>query len=178
MPENNCNASWFLAQLKPNSYRIAQRNLAQQGFATFLPMTEETRRLRGVFVTQLRPLFPGYIFVALDMRQGSWRAVNSTIGVTRLVRLGPHPTQVPTELIQHLQRGCDPSGRLRAQQHLTPGDTVMLRRGPFAEFVATIDSVAPDQRVWVLMEIMGASTRVAVSAENLSMAGHKTATAS
>lgn len=161
---------WFLAQLKPKSYRIAKRNLAQQGFATFLPMIEETRRLRGVFVTQLRPLFPGYIFVALDMRQGGWRSVNSTIGVTRLVSLGPQPTEVPAGLIQQLQRSCDPSGKLQTHAHLAPGDTVTLRRGPFAELVATIDSLAPDQRVWVLMDIMGAPVRVTVRAENLQKA--------
>jgi transcriptional antiterminator RfaH len=167
MSDGHNGAKWFLAQLKPNSYRIAKRNLAQQGFATFLPMIEETRRLRGVFVTQLRPLFPGYIFVALDMRQGGWRSVNSTIGVTRLVSLGPQPTEVPAGLIQQLQRSCDPSGKFQAHARLAPGDMVTLRSGPFAELVATIDSIAPDQRVWVLMDIMGAPMRVAVSAESL-----------
>ncbi len=38
---------------------------------------------------------------------------------------------------------------------------------PFTDFVATIERVAPDSRVYVLMELMGAKTRVAVSAEHL-----------
>jgi len=33
--------------------------------------------------------------------------------------------------------------------------------------VATIETIAPDRRVWVLIEIMGGETRVAVSAEQL-----------
>lgn len=52
-------ASWFLAQFKPNSHKIAVRNLARQGFRTFLPMLEETRCARGRFTQQMRPLFPG-----------------------------------------------------------------------------------------------------------------------
>ena len=51
--------SWFLAQMKPNSHDIANRNLTRQGFETFLPLQEETRRTRGRFVTRRRPLFPG-----------------------------------------------------------------------------------------------------------------------
>jgi transcriptional antiterminator RfaH len=43
----------------------------------------------------------------------------------------------------------------------------MLTKGPFADFVATIESITPDRRVWVLMEIMGGATRVAVDVQNL-----------
>ena len=49
--------SWFLAQFKPNGHRIAERNLNRQGFRTFLPLQEETRRQRSKFTTTLRPFF-------------------------------------------------------------------------------------------------------------------------
>jgi transcriptional antiterminator RfaH len=88
MTDQDHGTRWFLAQCKPNSHHVAERNLARQGFAVFLPLQEETKRARGRFVTRMRPLFPGYLFVALDIRQGLWRAVNSTLGITRLVSLG------------------------------------------------------------------------------------------
>ena len=78
-------ATWFLAQLKPNSHRIAEKNLRRQSFATFLPMQQETSRRNGRFVTTVKPLFPGYLFVALDTSAGGWHRVNNTYGVTRLV---------------------------------------------------------------------------------------------
>ena len=59
--------SWFLAQFKPNCANIADKNLKRQGFQTFLPMEEETRKRNGKFVTAMRPLFPGYIFVTFDV---------------------------------------------------------------------------------------------------------------
>lgn len=159
--------TWFLAQFKPNSHNIAERNLVRQGFRTFLPMQEATTRARGKFSTQMRPLFPGYIFVALDMLQGGWRAVNSTYGITRLVSLGKEPTPVPLDLVSQLMLRCDRAGKLLPPKRLKPGDQVMLAKGPFTDFVATIESIAPERRVWVLMEIMGTQTRVAVSAEHL-----------
>ena len=53
---------WFLLQYKPNSHRLALRNLHRQGFETFLPMLAVTQRHSTKFVQQARPLFPGYMF--------------------------------------------------------------------------------------------------------------------
>ena len=167
MTTHDRGTTWFLAQFKPNSHNIAERNLTRQGFRTFLPLQEETRRARGKFITQMRPLFPGYLFVALDMLKGGWRAVNSTYGITRLVSLGKEPTPVPLDLVSQLMLRCDREGKLLPPKLLKPGDEVMLTKGPFANFVAMIETIAPDRRVYVLLELMGAQTRVAVSGEHL-----------
>ena len=50
---------------------------------------------------------------------------------------------------------------------LKPGGQVALTKGPFANFVAEVEKIAPDRRVWVLMEIMGGQKRVAVGADQL-----------
>lgn len=165
MSDRDHTTGWFLAQTKPNSHMIALRNLARQGFSTFLPLQQETRRMRGKFDTRVRPLFPGYVFVALDLVQGSWRAVNATQGITRLVSLGTAPTPVPDELVRQLKQRCDADGLLQPQTLLKTGDAVTVTAGPFTDFVATIDRIDPDKRIWVLMDVMGAKTRVAVGAD-------------
>ena len=162
--------SWFLAQLKPNSGHIAERNLKRQGFRTFLPMEDATKQVRGKFVDVLRPLFPGYIFVSFDMTLGHWRAINSTYGLTRLVSFGKDPAPVPLDIVCQLMLRCDASGKLLPPKLLKPGDQVRLATGPFADFVATVESIAPDRRVFVLLDIMGGQTRVAVPVEQLRMA--------
>ena len=43
--------SWYIVQFKPNSHKIAVRNLQRQGFETFLPMHEVTRRTVVKFET-------------------------------------------------------------------------------------------------------------------------------
>ena len=40
----NLDKKWFIAQIKPNSYRSATQNLERQGFETFLPKMEITQR--------------------------------------------------------------------------------------------------------------------------------------
>lgn len=169
MTSHNSSSHWFLAQLKPNSYRIAERNLARQGFRSFLPMHEETHRVRGKFTTQLRPLFPGYIFVSFDPGQGLWHKVNSTLGIARLVSIGKNPASVPIDLITQLMTRCDLEGKLQPPRILEPGDEVIISKGPFTEFVATVDKLAPDQRVFVFLNLLGRETRLAVDAAQLRM---------
>ena len=72
---------WYLVQFKPNSHRIAERNLLRQGFDVFLPMQKITKRNATRFVNDLRPVFPGYLFVHLCASAGPWRTVNATYGV-------------------------------------------------------------------------------------------------
>ena len=62
---------------------------------------------------------------------------------------------------------CDAKSKLLPPKLLKPRDQVTLTRGPFANFVAEVEKIAPDRRVWVLMAIMGAQTRMAVGADQL-----------
>lgn len=160
-------AGWFLAQLKPNSVKIADRNLRRQGFRTFIPLEQITKRSGSKFVKKEQPLFPGYIFVAFDVAKGGWRAINSTNGVTRLVSFGKDPAPVPLDIVSQLMLRCDLSGKLIPPKHLKPGDQVRVTEGALSGFVAEIESLAPDRRVWVLMEIMGGRKRVVVEADQL-----------
>ena len=167
MTLQNKEAAWFLAQLKPNSAQIAAKNLKRQGFQTFLPMKDETEQRNGKFVTAQRPLLVGYIFVALDTSQGLWRAVNSTYGITRLVSFGTEPAVVPFELVSELMQRCDGSGKLLPPAQLQPGDQMRLTTGPFASFAAEVESIDRDRRVWVLIDLMGRATRMAVHGDHL-----------
>ena len=167
MNVHDCNAGWFLAQLKPNCHNIAAKNLDRQGFKAFLPMEEVALTRSGRFTTAMRPLFPGYIFVAFDAAREFWRKVNSTYGITRLVSFGNNPKAVPPDLVSQLMLRCDAKGKLLPQRSLKPGDRVTLTKGPFANFLAEVEKIAPDRRVWLLMDIMGAQTRVSAGAEQL-----------
>lgn len=163
----NSSSAWFLAQIKPNCAKIADRNLKRQGFETFLPTEEDTKQRRGQFVTTMRQMFPGYIFVAIDRTESRWQTVNSTYGVTRLVSFGDAPAVVPFDLISELMSRCDEAGKLVPADQFQPGEQALVTSGPFSALLAEIEGAAPDQRVWVLMDIMGRPTRVAVKAEQL-----------
>lgn len=161
-------AAWYLAQVRPNSFHIAERNLLRQGFRVFCPRHAETRRRAGRFVPVQSPLFPGYVFVSFEASSAPWRAINSTYGVTKLVTFGDKsPAPVPRELVDGLISRCDSEGLLKPRPTLSPGDAVQVLTGPFAQFVATVEQISPNKRVWILLDILGGSTRVAIDVDRL-----------
>ncbi len=160
-------STWVIAQTKPNSYRIAEKNLQRQGFVTFLPMIEETRRRGNQFVRKEAPVFPGYVFVALAPgNAGRWHAINSTRGVTKLVALGPRPAEAPVSLVEAL-RDRFGNGLALSDSGLAEGDVVRVEAGPFTDLVGRIESVDPDERIWVLLDVLGRRSRVSLAARDL-----------
>ena len=160
---------WYLIQFKPNSHHLAERNLHRQGFETFLPMQKITRRKASRFVSDLKPLFPGYMFVSVNSDLEPWRAINSTIGVSKLVNFEGKPKPLHLQLIPGLMLRCDASGTLLPPKSLSEGDNVEMLTGPFANFFATIDTIDPEQRIWVLLDFMGQKTRLQVTADQLQL---------
>ena len=161
---------WYLIQFKPNSYRLAERNLHRQGFETLLPMQKITRRKASRFVSNLKPLFPGYMFVRVNSDLAPWRTINSTIGVSRFVSFEGKLKPLPLQLISGLMLRCDASGTLLPPRSLNEGDSVEMLTGPFANFIATVDTIDPEQRIWVLLDFMGQKTRMQVTADQLQIA--------
>lgn len=80
---------------------------------------------------------------------------------------GTDPAPVPLDIILGLMLRCDAQGKLIPPKLLNPGDQVAMTHGPFADFVAEVEKVDPDRRVWVLMDLMGSQTRVAVGADQV-----------
>ena len=167
---------WYLVQCKPNATQIAARNLENQSFGTFLPLQEITKRKGKVFQRQISLLFPGYLFVQIAPDQGPWRQINSTRGVNRLVRLGAEPSVVPNEIVEALIARCDTQSILRQtsetqSSQLHAGNQAEVTRGPFSGFIATISDIEPNNRINILIEIMGQTTKVAIDAGALQTIG-------
>ena len=160
---------WYLIQFKPNSHRLAERNLHRQGFETFLPVQKVTRRKASRFVSDLKPLFPGYMFVSVNSNLVPWCTINSTIGVSKLVSCEGKPKPLPLQLISGLMLRCDASGTLLAPESLNEGDSVEMLTGPFANFITTVDTIDSAQRIWVLFDFMGQKTRMQVAADQLQL---------
>ena len=158
-----------LLQFKSNSHRLAVRNLKRQGFETFLPLQEITRHKGSRFTVDLRPLFPGYMFVGVELEVAPWRTINSTIGVSRLVSFANNYKPLPLNFISSLMLRCNEEGKLLPPKTLNAGDSVEVVNGPFVNFVATIEKIDAQQRVWILMELMGRGTRVKVQQEQLKL---------
>ena len=151
---------WYLVQVKPNGYRLAERNLLRQGFMCFQPMARATERRGAQFRPVSRPLFPGYLFVAFDPARAPWRKINSTAGVSRLLSLGNVPQEVPNGLVAELRARLDAEGHVTLADNLEVGDRVEIQSGPFAGFLGEVARLAPKARAHLLVDLMGRQAKV------------------
>lgn len=159
---------WYLAQLKPGGLDRAETNLNRQNFKTFMPVREASARRNGKIVHAHKPLFPGYLFTQVQPDQQQWRAINSTYGVARLVSLGQgRPTPVPAAFMAELFCRTDATGVLGAPENLKAGDSVRIISGPFSQQIGRIASAESNDRIFLLMELMGRAVRTQVSATQL-----------
>ncbi len=145
---------WFVARVHPNRENSAQFNLDRLGFRSFAPRVRRTirhaRKLRNV----LAPLFPGYIFLILDLSKDRWRAVNSTFGVASLIMGAEQPMPVPCGVVEALVI-TENSGLVRADNDLEIGQRVRIVSGPFADALCRLVHLDDRGRVRVLLELMG-----------------------
>ena len=158
---------WFILQFKSNSHHLAAKNLNQQGFETFLPLHETTSRTLSRFINTSKPLFPGYMFIKFDRAESEWHKINSTYGVSRLITFNSILKSIPTILVDHLMKRYDLSGKLIPIQKLKKGDHVTVLKGPFANFIANIEKYETDQRICILMDLMGRKTKIQTPSDNL-----------
>ncbi|MDA9178362.1 transcriptional activator RfaH [Amylibacter sp.] len=158
---------WFILQFKSNSHHIAAKNLNRQGFETFLPLHDTTSRRTSRFINTSKPLFPGYMFIKFDRTESVWHKINSTYGVSRLITFNSILKSIPTIFVDHLMKRYDSSGNLLPIKKLKKGDQVKLLKGPFANFIATVEKYEDDQRIWVLMDLMGRKTKIITPSDGL-----------
>lgn len=154
------------------------RKLGMLGTKIFqvLQPSEQAVELKdgGKKETVERKLFPGYVFVQMDIEDDdtpgelgeSWEVVRNTNGVTGFVGTATYPVPLSPDEVQRLLAsvgvGAVPKPEApRVQIDLKPGDLVKVKSGPFADFNGVVSEVnAPQAKVKVLVSIFGRETPV------------------
>ncbi|MCB9139502.1 MAG: transcription/translation regulatory transformer protein RfaH [Caldilineaceae bacterium] len=119
---------------------------------------------------KLMPLFPGYLFVRLDLAHPDSYRINQTPGVIRLVGFGRQALPVPEAVIDALRQRVEQvnaQGGIAAHSFKV-GDRVRLTDGPLEGLEALFQGpLTPSQRVDVLLEFMGRLQTVKVEIDHL-----------
>ena len=130
----------------------------------------------GKKVEVTRKLFPGYVFVQMDVEDDdapgelgeSWEVVRGTGGVTGFVGTATRPVPLSPEEVQRLLASvgvaAQPAAEAAAPRvtaSFKAGDMVRVTAGPFADFSGVISEVNNAQaKVKVLVSIFGRETPV------------------
>lgn len=129
-PEAYIEERWYAAYTCANHEKRVAKQLEERAVEHFLPVYGSIRRWKDRKVKLELPLFPGYVFVHLALRDRL--RVLQTPGVARLVGFGGLPTALPDQEIDMMRSSLEKQLRLEPHPYLTAGRRVRLKSGPLA----------------------------------------------
>jgi transcriptional antiterminator RfaH len=162
------NARWYAVQTRQHSEDLAERHLLAQNFRTYLPKRKRTVRHAHRIKTVYSAYFDGYLFVSFDIKKQRWPAINSTVGVRKLLMSDGAPIPAPAGVVETLLLSTDEDGILHPETTLQSGQKVRVLHGPFADQLGILEHVGRDGAVRVLLQIMNRSVPVYIDREKVS----------
>ncbi|MDB5582510.1 MAG: transcriptional activator RfaH [Bradyrhizobium sp.] len=159
---------WYVAQTHPRSEAKAAEHLRRQGFGVYLPHFRKKRRHARRVDTVKAPLFPRYLFVSVDLETQRWLAIQSTIGVARLICNGDVPALVQRGIVDALRQREDEQGFIKLEQRVFRlGEELRVLDGAFTGTLGLFEGMTDNERVTILLDLLGRKVRVNLDAESV-----------
>ena len=159
---------WYAVHTHARDEMKAMRHLGRQGFEVYLPqhLTRRRHARRTDWVPS--PLFPRYLFVRMDTDGVRWRVINSTSGVSYLVCNGERPTSVPPGIVEEILARTGEDGMVLVNpEPFKKGTPVQITDGAFCDHVGLFECADDNERVFILLDLMGRQVKVRVAAESV-----------
>ena len=152
--------NWYLIKTKPRQENVAIKNLENQKYSTYCP----TVTINNKHIV----LFPGYLFIYLDKKKENWSPIRSTKGVLNFVRFGLNFAQVPDNVIEFIKANqLNTIEKLKNLNKFKLGDKVQITDGVFKNCVAIFKSFKSEERVMLLMNLLGQQQTINIKQESV-----------
>ncbi len=168
--DSNNKKYWWLVKTKTRQDEKAELNLNKQDYITYRPEAKRLRKFRGKMKERIESLFPGYIFIQLDLTNDDWAPIRSTYGVSHIIRFGNKPAMVPDKLIDEIKQKQDPlAKKLIDLDRYKKGDKVIIdQEGAFKGMEGIFQNYDGEQRALILLSILQSQSVLALSEGEIS----------
>ena len=154
--------------VKPREDEVAEINLRNQGYEVYRPQAMIQKTRRGKAVESVESLFPRYLFVRLCDETDTWAPIRSTKGVQVLVRFGAYPAIVRDELIDAIKaQEKDTADNIIRLSEFKVGEALRVKEGGFYGTEAIFKAVDAENRIIVLMNILGREHEIALQSNQV-----------
>jgi len=156
---------WYAAYTCANHEKRVVAELGARNVEHFLPLYSSMRRWKDRRVQLELPLFPGYVFVRLALRE-QLRVVQIR-SVVRLVGFGGLPTALQDTEMKIMRAGLSESLCAEPHPFLTVGRRVRITGGPFAGLKGVLKRKKSNLRVIVSLELIRRSVALDVDVADI-----------
>lgn len=157
--------TWLLVATKSRREFVARQHLERQGFQVCLPQIILRKRKQGTWQQVTEPMFPGYVFVGVVLGEHDIAPIRSTVGCLEVVRFGGQLIPLPA-LVMRTFLSCA-QAPLNVAEAFRAGERLRVEVGPFEGLEAVFDMPRGQDRVQVLVKVLGGLRRVEVAATAL-----------
>ena len=113
--------------------------------------------------TVRRKIYPGYVFVEMEVNDRSWYVVRNTPGVTGFVGSATKPVPLEPQEVRRILKSPGIEKEVRPQISVEIGEQVRIISGPFDNFYATITEINNEKGTLKgLIDMFGRETSVEV----------------
>ena len=151
---------WYAAYTRAQHEKTVAAELGMREVEHFLPLYSSVRRWKDRRVTLETPLFAGYVFVRLALRDRL--RVLQVPSVVRLVGFNGQPAALPDSEMEIMRSGLSPSSGAEPHPFLTVGRHVRITGGPFAGLEGVLRRRKSGARVIVSLGLIQRSVAVDV----------------
>jgi transcription antitermination factor NusG len=128
LPVEYLEPNWYVAYTMANQEKRVAMQLGQRSVEHFLPLYDSVRRWKDRRVKLQLPLFPGYVFVHLALRDRL--QVLQVPGVARLVGFNGRPSALPEGEIEAIQTCLAREACFEPYPYMQVGRRVRVKSGP------------------------------------------------
>lgn len=159
--------TWYVLHSKPNKEDFLYSQLRHRKIEVYYP------RLRVDPVNprarKIKPLFPGYLFVHVDLDNTPLSSLSYVPGANHVVSFDHEPAIVPEEVIHNIILNVKRINESpdQGQEQFAPGDPVTIQDGPFKGYQAIFDArLEGSERVRLLIKLLrGQQMRIQVPSD-------------
>ncbi|SDG41771.1 Transcription antitermination factor NusG [Pedobacter terrae] len=156
------NYRWYPVYTHSRAEKKANGELNRKGIQTYLPLKKAVKQWSDRKKIVEEPLIKSYLFVYISARE--YAEVLMTNGVARFIYFANRIASIPEQQIHDLKLLLATEADLELIDYdIKPGESVLIKAGPFKGIRAELVSVHNKQRIILRLQDMGYSININTS---------------
>ncbi|MDQ0967597.1 transcriptional antiterminator RfaH [Flavobacterium sp. W4I14] len=156
------NYRWYPVYTRSRAEKKANEELNRKGIQTYLPLKKAVKQWSDRKKIVEEPLIKSYLFAYISARE--YAEVLMTNGVARFIYFSSQVASIPDQQIHDLKLLLATDADLELIDYdIKPGESVLIKAGPFKGIIAELVSVHNKQRIILRLQNMGYSININTS---------------
>ena len=160
---------WYAVTTKPRHEKVVAEQLQSKSIESFLPIVSTPSRWKDRKVVLERPIFPGYVFTRIDLRDRT--GIYSVPGVLRMLCFNGKPAEIEDAEIEAVRLCLARGSKPEPHPFLQSGERVRVKSGALAGLEGVVTRLKSECRIVVSITSIYQSVAVEIDANLLEPAG-------